>query len=174
MLPNHTHFLTRFHSDENASPRARLRGLVAAAVSGAGVAAGVERANTRAARDRVGVVHGEAAAHQAVHEIDLGALDVLRADRVDKQPYATHFTDGVAFFSVVLEAHAIRHARASARLDEDTQPQLRVSLFLQEITQLGDRRVADADQLGVLFDHFLSHVRPIIPPDFAESINFEL
>src|SRR6266566_4742107 len=90
-------------------------GLVAAAAS----RAGVERAPTRAAGDRVGVVDGEATAHQAVHEIDLGAFDVLGADRVDKQPYATQVTDGVALFGPVLEAHAVGHARAAAWLDED-------------------------------------------------------
>src|SRR5712691_12521084 len=148
--------------------------LVATAVSRAGVTAGVERATTRAARDRVGVVHGEAATHQAVHEIDLGALDVLSADRVDKQPHATDVTDGVAFFGAVFEAHAIRHARAAAWLDEHAQTHLRASLLLQEVTQLRERGVSNADQLGVVFDHFLSHVTPIIRPDFPESVNFEL
>src|SRR5260370_12337114 len=114
--------------------RAGALRLVAAAVSRAGVTAGVERATTRAARDRVGVVHGEAATHQAVHKIDLGALDVLGADRVDKQPHATDVTDGVAFFGAVFEAHAIRHARAAAWPDQHADAHLRASLRLQELT----------------------------------------
>src|ERR1700730_2333147 len=81
--------------------------LVAAAVCRARVAACVERATAGAARDRVGVVHREAATHQAVDEIDLGALDVPSADRVDEQPNATDLADGVALFRPVLETHAI-------------------------------------------------------------------
>src|ERR1700731_1360663 len=108
--------------------------LVAAAVSRARVAAGIERATARAARDRVGIVHRETATHQAVHEVDLGALDVPGADRIDEQPYATDLADGVALLGPVLEAHAVRHAGAAAWLDEDTQTHLGASLLLQEVT----------------------------------------
>ena len=33
-------------------------------------------------------MHREAATHQAVHEVDFGALDVAGADRIDEQPNA--------------------------------------------------------------------------------------
>src|ERR1700704_4920094 len=146
MLANSTHFLTRFTGMKTRLRRWAL-GLVAAAVSRAGVAAGVERATARAARDRVGVVHCEAATHQAVHEIDLGTLDVLGADRVDKQPYATDIADGVALFRPVLEAHAVRHTGAAAGLNEHAQTHLGASLLLQKVTQLREGRVRNADQL---------------------------
>src|SRR2546421_3360660 len=167
-------FATRFTSMKTRFCGGWDPGLVAAAASGAGIGAGVERATARATGDGIRVVHREAATHQAVHEIDLGALDVLGADRVDKQPYATHVADGVALFGPILEAHPVRHSRTAARLDEDAQTHLRASLLLQKVTQLRERGVGDADQLGILFDHFLSHVRPIIRPEFRETVNFEL
>src|ERR1700737_501496 len=174
MLANSTHFLTRFTGVKTSLRRRAPLALVAAAVSRAGVAAGVERATTRAARDRVGVVHRKAATHQAVHEIDLGALDVLGTDRVHKQPYATDVTDGVAFLGPVLESHTVRHAGAAAWLDEHAKTHLRASLLLQKVTQLREGGVGNADQLGVLFDHFLSHVSPIIRPPVADPVNFDL
>src|SRR4030081_4079352 len=173
MLANSTHFLTRFTGMKTRLRRWAL-GLVAAAVSRAGVAAGVERATARAARDRVGVGHREAAPHQPVHEVDLGALDVLGADRVDKQPYPTEVADGVALLGPVLEAHAVRHARAAAWLNEHAQTHLRASLLLQKVTQLREGGVRNADQLGVLFDHFLSHMDAIIRPTAANSVKFDL
>src|SRR4029077_4264296 len=143
--------------------------LVAAGVGRAPGAAGVERATAGAARDRVGVVHRETATHQAVDEIDLGAFDVARADRIHEQPDATNFADRVALFRPILEAHAVRHAGAAAWLDKDTQAHLGASLLLQKIAQLAERGVRDADQLGVVrdlgvvfvIDHLLSHVRPL-------------
>src|SRR5205807_3134424 len=102
----------------------RAANLVAAAASGAGVIASVERTSAGAARNRIGIVHGEAAAHQAIHEVDLGALDVAGAHRVDEQANAADLGNGVTVFRLILEAHAVRHAGAAARLDEDPQPHL--------------------------------------------------
>src|SRR5467141_3663715 len=162
--------------------RSLARFLVAAAAGCTRVTAGVERATAGAARDRVGVVHRETATHKAIDEVDLGALDVAGADRVDEEPHAPNFGDGVALFRPVLEAHAVGHPGAAAWLDEHAQAHLGASLLLQEVAQLAERGVRDADQLGVVrdlgvvlvFDHFLSHVRPIIRPDLAALASFEL
>ena len=78
--------------------------------------------------------------------------------------------DRVALLGVVLEAHAVGHARASARLDEDSQPELRDSLLLKQVAELGQRGVGDRYQLGRrrrLVDHFLGHVSLLYPPVFA-------
>src|SRR5439155_9534285 len=68
-------------------PTARL--VAAAAGLGATcVVAGIEGVTARAGVDGVGVVHGEAGTHQAVHVVDLGALDVGRAEVVDQDLHA--------------------------------------------------------------------------------------
>ena len=119
-------------------------------------------------------MHRKAATHQAVDKIDLRALDVLGTDRVDEQPYAADFADGIAFLGTILEAHAVRHPGATARLDEDPQAHFGTPLLLEQVAQLGERRVGDADQFRIAFDHFLSHVNPIIRPDFLAPATFEL
>ena len=47
-------------------------------------------------------MHRKPAAHQTVHEVDLGALDVAGADRVHEQADASHLGDGIAILWLIL------------------------------------------------------------------------
>ena len=76
-------------------------------------------------------MHGKAATHQAVDEVDLGALDVLGTHRVDEQADATDFTYRIPFLRLVFESHPVGHSRAAARLDEDAETHLGATLLLQ-------------------------------------------
>src|SRR5918993_2737127 len=90
---------SRPRNDENA---ARL--VAAAATLGSlSVATGVEGVTTGAARDRVGVVHGEAATHQRVHVVDLRAFEVHRAEIVDGHAHAVGFNEFVTILGSLLD-----------------------------------------------------------------------
>src|SRR5688572_32847515 len=93
--------------------RAGILLAAAAAVGSWGVAAGVERVAARAGSDSVGVADGESAAHEGIHEVDFGALQVHAAEAVDEQLDAFGFDDGVVLFSGVLDGHAILQTGAT-------------------------------------------------------------
>src|SRR5438105_10555479 len=94
-----------------------LRCLVRAGLRGARVARGLEGLTAAAARDGVRVAEGEAAAHEGVDEVDLAALDVHRAHRVDDDLDAVVVDDRVAFLDPFGEGHSVREAGPSARRD---------------------------------------------------------
>src|SRR5438128_4987846 len=96
------------------APSTPGRVLVATGLRGARVARGLERLTAAAARHGVRVAEREAAAHQGVDEVDLAALHVHRAHRVDDDLDAVVVDDRVAFFRAIREGHAVREARASA------------------------------------------------------------
>src|SRR5579883_518384 len=59
-----------------------------------------------AAGDRVGVVDGEASAHQAVHIVNLAALDILQAHFIYKDLELALGDNGIALL-LFIEGHAI-------------------------------------------------------------------
>src|SRR5439155_1202222 len=60
---------------------------------------------------RVG--HGEAAAHQPVNVVHLGAFDVLGAHRIDQDAHAVELGDTVVLAWLVVQGHAIGRAGAA-------------------------------------------------------------
>src|SRR5258707_1330721 len=75
-----------------------------------------------AGRGRLRVLDREAAARDGVHEVDLGALQVPDADRIDEQLHAVRFEHLIARALTVLFDHqAVLEARATAALDEHAQ-----------------------------------------------------
>jgi hypothetical protein len=78
--------MTDAHQARRSSEREKDVGLVAAAaaLSGLGVTAGVERVPAGAAGDGIRVVHCEAATHERVHVVDLRALEIHRAEIIDQ------------------------------------------------------------------------------------------
>src|SRR5712672_1020305 len=72
-----------------------------------------------AGRGRLWVLDREAAARDGVHEIDLGALEIADADRVDEQLHAVRLEHLVARALAVLFDHkAVLKARAAAALSD--------------------------------------------------------
>src|SRR4051794_11885507 len=95
--------------------RGRRRVLVSAGLRGAALLRGTERLAAAAARDGVRIAKREPAAHERVDEVDLGALDVHRAHRVDDDANAVLLDERVVVFAAFREGHAIGKARATAR-----------------------------------------------------------
>src|ERR1041384_179896 len=89
--------------------------LVRAGLGGAGLLRGAERLAAAAARNGVRVAQREPAAHERVHEVDLGALDVHRAHRGTDDANAVLLDERVVIFLALGEGHPVREAAASAR-----------------------------------------------------------
>src|SRR5690606_36483042 len=113
-----------------------LESSAAAALSRAGVGAGVKGVAARAARHGVRVAHGEAAAHQAVDEVDLRAAQVHGRELVDQQAHALGVDDRVTVFDLLFDRHAVLEARATTGSDEDAQGVVRRTLLLEEDLEL--------------------------------------
>src|SRR5438270_9771025 len=79
-----------------------------AGLGGAAAEGGVEALAAGAAFDGVGVDDGESAAHQAVDEVDLCAVQILQRKRIDNHPDATLLDDLVVFGRLGFQRHAVR------------------------------------------------------------------
>src|SRR5256885_11838237 len=80
---------------------------------------GRERRPAAAGGRRVRVLDGEAAAGDGVHEVDLGALEIADADRINEQLHAVRLEHLVArALSVFFDHQAVLEARAAAALHE--------------------------------------------------------
>src|SRR4029079_18568359 len=73
---------------------------------------------------RVRVLDGEPATRDGVDEIDLGALEVADADRIDEQAHAVRFEQLIADAAAFLDHQAVLEARAAAALHEHAQAAL--------------------------------------------------
>src|SRR6185503_4302926 len=82
----------------------------------AGLAVYAERRTAAARRGGLGVADGEAAAGDRVDEVDLGALQVAHADRVDEQLDAVRFEHLVANSTALLDHQPVLEPRAAAAL----------------------------------------------------------
>src|SRR5438105_2652248 len=139
--------------------------LVRAGLRGAGLLRGPERLSAAAARDRVRVAQREPAAHERVDEVDLGALDVHRAHRVDDDANPVLLDERVVLFAALREGHAIGEAAASARRDVDAQGQIVAPLLRDDFLELlrGPRGHRD-DRLAGPGHRFLLLDRHVSPP----------
>ena len=80
------------------------------------IAATLGRLETMAAAtagNGIGVEDGEARAHQAVHVVDLGTLEVPRGETVDDDPEAFDLTDDVIIEGRVVKGHPVGRATAA-------------------------------------------------------------
>src|SRR5438105_15221053 len=128
--------------------------LVVAGLRGAGLVGGPERLATATARDRVRVAEREAAPHEGVDEVDLGALDVHRAHWIDDDAHALHLDDRVVLFRAVGEGHAVRETGAATRCDIDAQREARPILLRDDLAQLVRRSLGQRDHGNVGRDGF--------------------
>src|SRR5258706_6187251 len=87
----------------------------------------------------VRVVDREAGPHEAVHVVDLAAPDVGGAEVVDHDLDAILVDGDVLGPAHVVECHAVLHPRAAAAAYEDTERELRGSLFREELLEAGLR-----------------------------------
>ena len=111
-----------------------------------------ERRAAAAGRLRVRVLDGEAAARDVVDEVDFGALQVARADRIDEQLDAVRLDDGVGRrvpFALV-DHQAVLEAGAAAALHEHAQARVDLVLFGQQLGDLRRRRRSDINHVMVL------------------------
>src|SRR2546425_5558600 len=115
---------------------ASRRRLVRAGLRGAGLVRSLEGLAAAAARDRVGVAKREPAAHESVDEVDLRALEVHRAHRVDDHANAVLLYDRIVLFGALGEGHAIRKARAPTRCDVDAQREVAAVLLREDLLEL--------------------------------------
>src|SRR5258708_37888641 len=115
----------------------RERWLVAAAAGlcAAGVVAGVERVAAGARVHRVRVVDRETGPHEAVHVVDFAAPNVGGAEVVDHDLHAVLVDGDVLGTAHVVECHAVLHPRAAAAAYEDTERQLGVARFREELLE---------------------------------------
>src|SRR5260221_7785939 len=108
------------HDDEGArrhlvSGARREFFLVRAGLGGAGLIRGLERLAAAAARHGVRVAKREPTAHERVHEVDLGALDVHRAHQIHDDANAVLLDERVVLFAALREGHAVRETAAPTR-----------------------------------------------------------
>src|SRR5579883_477216 len=118
------------------------------AATGAGLAAvasGLKGMTAATGADGVGVVDGEASAHQAVKIVDLGAHEVGGAHIVNKDADAADLDNLISLLGLV-ERHPILQARAAAASDENAQPQPWVILLLQQGAYLFGGYWSECDQ----------------------------
>src|SRR5918997_1950370 len=83
-----------------------------------------ERAAAAAATLNVGVVDGEASAHEAVHVVELAAHDVRDAHGVDEYLDALGLDNFVVVVDLVVEVDRVLEAGATARPDTDAQREI--------------------------------------------------
>src|SRR2546425_3202039 len=130
---------SRSRARKKTPPRPVTRavgGLVRAGLRGAGLVRSLEGLPAAAARDGIRVAEREPAAHQSVDEVDLRALEVHRAHRVDYHANAVLLHDRIVLFSALGEGHAIREARAPTRCDVDAQREVAAVLLREDLLEL--------------------------------------
>src|SRR5713226_9611093 len=79
----------------------------------------------------VRVGHGEAGAHQPVHIVHLGALDVLGTQRVDQNAHDFKFGNAVVVAWLVVQGHAVCGPGAAHAADENSQRVVGLACFFE-------------------------------------------
>src|SRR3989454_7026870 len=97
---------------------------------------GAEGLSAAAAGHGVGVAKGEPAAHERVDEVDLGALEVHRAHRIDHDAHAVLIDDRVVLLGAVSEGHSVGEARAATRRDVYAQREVAPLLLRDDLAEL--------------------------------------
>ena len=109
-------------------------------VSAAAAFFGGERRAASARGGGIRVLDREAAAGDRVDEIDLGALEVPDADRIDEQLDAVRLEHLVAVAAVFLDHQPVLEAGAPSALHEHAQTAVLLLLFGQKLGDLGGCR----------------------------------
>src|SRR5712692_8505247 len=81
----------------------------------------------------VRVGHGEAAAHQPVHIVHLGALDVLGTQRVDQNAHAFELGNAIVVPRLVVQGHAVGWPGAAHAADENAQRMVGLARLFEEL-----------------------------------------
>src|SRR5260221_5202111 len=93
---------------------------------------------------RVG--YGEAAAHQPVHIVHLGALDVLGAQWVDQNAHAFKFGNAVIVARLAVQGHAVSGPGATHATDKNAQRVVGLARLFEKFADLDCRRRRDVNQ----------------------------
>src|SRR5919106_5718623 len=112
-----------------------------------------KRAAAAAAALDVGVVDGEAGAHEAVDVVELGAHDVRNAHGVDEHPDALGLEDLVVVGDLVVEVDAVLETGAASGPHADTQREVFLTLLGHEGLDLLGSVVGDVDDGRFLLFH---------------------
>src|SRR5690606_28611412 len=108
----------------------------------------------------VRIADHELRAFEILDVVDLGALQILPAHRIDQQRNAVLLDDGVAVLNALIEGEPVLEAGAAATGDIHPQLELVVLLLLDELPHLVGGGIGK-DQRYVLF---LSDFRHLWPP----------
>src|SRR5436190_24090858 len=100
-----------------------------------------ERGPAAAGRRRVRILDRKAAARDGVDEVDLCAIQIADADRIDEQLYAVRLEHLVARpLAVFLDHQAVLETRAAAALHEHAKAAARLVFFGEQLVDLRSRR----------------------------------
>jgi len=97
-----------------------------------------------ARRDGVRVVDAEAATHQVINEVDVGAPQIAQTGRIDQQADAVNRHNGVEVLGVFLDGHAVLQAGATAAAHEHAQGVILKLACGEDFLDLADRTGGDA------------------------------
>src|SRR6187431_1170781 len=108
----------------------------------------VERVAAGAGARGVGVVDREPLLLDAVHEVDLGAVEVRDAHPVDDDGHAVEVGDDVAVEAPLVEEELVTQARAATGLHGDAQLEVVTTLLLEQALDLLGGHGAEVDLVG--------------------------
>src|SRR3984957_18763127 len=103
--------------------------------------------------DRIRVLDSERLAHQIVDEIEFGAFQHFKRNRIDQQGRAIAGHRHVVLGAAPFDVECILEARAAAALDRDAQS--RAGLALENLVQSPRRAGADCNPLKRRRDSFV-------------------
>src|ERR1041385_1123270 len=109
-----TGFLKR-HKQETGSLPSPVEKSLAARLGG-------ERGTAPATAGSVRILEREAGAHDAAHVIDLDAVQILRAEHIDKHAYALLVNDEIPFARLLFNVQAVLKTRAPAGNHSHAEP----------------------------------------------------
>ena len=105
-------------------------------------------ASATAAAHGVGVADDEAAAHQAVYVVYLGALDKGGAVGVDQHLHGLGVDHEVAVFDILFQAEHVLHSAVFAGHHHHAQQRADLALFLDDVVELLCRGRGNFDELS--------------------------
>src|SRR5690242_15569265 len=90
---------------------------------------GGERRAAAATASGVGILERKARTHHARHVVDLDAIQVLRAEHVNKHAHALFVEDEIAFTRLLFNIQTVLETRAAAGHDPNAQPRALWKIF---------------------------------------------
>jgi hypothetical protein len=121
--------------------------LVAASADRTAAFGGIEGLAARATRNRVRVMDGEAATHQLVYKVNLGAFKIFAAELVHVYFQTVHIVNFVAIADFIFQDHLVLETTATATGHEDPQTEVRVGFFGQNSLKLYRRFLRQGNHL---------------------------